>query len=246
MGIPIQTPMGATGGAGIFTAIDNSIELAAIGAAIAEMNIANETLYWGTPALAVPGSPAASLANIASMLADLNRTLIDIQKNQQALAGAIGELSSTQKHQTKVNEKLQTMQATALADQIETNRFTRAETVAALQRNGIEPQPQPDVITVMKEKLVQGTQFSLSNDFATNVKSLGDKALTELGDYITNTTIYTWGQAQLTNLWAYLGLNKVTAAAADPAKVAADAAKVNAAALAKAGTWTPNVTPPNP
>ncbi len=253
MGIPIQTPMGATGGAGIFTAIDNSAELGAIAAELATIAAAlttmitvNESKYWGTAALAVPGSPAASLANISSMLADMNRTIIDLRKNQEALAGAIGELSSAQKHQTKVNEKIQAMQAVALADQIETNRFTKDETIAALQRNGIEPQPQPNILEVMKEKLVHGTQFSLSTDFSTTIQNIGNKALSELSDYITNTTVYTYGQAQLTNLWAKLGLNKVAAAAADPAKVAADAAKTAAAAAAKSGVWTPSVTPPNP
>ena len=44
MGIPIQTPMGATGGAGIFTAIDNSAELGAISIELATVAAALTTM----------------------------------------------------------------------------------------------------------------------------------------------------------------------------------------------------------
>lgn len=252
MGIPIQTPMGATGGAGIFTAIDNSaelgaisIELATVAAALTTM-ISTNQLQWGTPALAVPGSPAASLANISSQLANLNDTLIDIQRGQSTLAGAIGELSSSMKQQSLTNQRAETLQSMAIADQIETNRFQRAETIAALARNGIEPQPVPPILDTLKEKLVQGSQLNLSAEFQTSVQGIADKMFTYLKDYIVNSSVVTWGQSQITTLWAYLGLNKLTAAVADPAKAAAEAAKKASSAVARSGVWVPPVIPPNP
>jgi hypothetical protein len=253
MGIPITTPMGATGGAGLFTAIDNSlelgaisVELATIAAALTTIITVNEAKYWGTTALVVPGSPAASLANISSQLANLNDTMIDIQKGQSALTGAIGELSSAMKQQSLGASRLETLQAMAVADQIETNRFQKTETIAALQRNGIAPQPTPPIIDTLKEKISQGALLNLSTEFQTSVQGVATKLITQLKDYIVNSSIVTWGQAQLTSFWAYLGLNKLTAAVADPAKAAAELAKKASSTAARTGVWVPPVIPPNP
>lgn len=245
MGIPIQTPMGATGGAGIFTAIDNSIELGAIGtelgviAAALTTMIATNQVQWGPAALTVPGSPAAALANIATQLSILNDNLVEIKNKNVALQGSLSELSNSLKAQTHATHALQTLQAMAVSDQITNNAFVKAETVAALQRNGIEPQPAPDVKQLLKDNIKGAVEFSTSANFTAGLLSISSSALTMLTNYIKTSSLYTWAQASLDKLWASLGLNKLTERLTNPEQYlkekAAEAEKIKA----RTGVWTP-------
>lgn len=246
MGIPIQTPMGATGGAGIFTAIDNSVELGAQAAALQEialalstMVVANETKYWGTAALAVPGSPAASMANIASMLADVNTTMISIKNQQAEILEATKGLASAVQQQTQTMNTMATMQSMAVADQIKTNAHDRAETVAALARNGIEPQPEPDVKERMKEVLRNSTEMYGLSEFSAWTNNMVDKLLTELTDYIKKTAPYIYASDALSAVGT-----KIKSVLADLGDFistnAADLGKQARALAAKTGIWTPS------
>lgn len=238
MGIPIQTPMGATGGAGIFTAIDNSLELAAIATALSAIAAANQA-QWGPAALTVPGSPAASLANISTMLADINDNLRTIREQSVALQGSLSELSNSLKAQTQATHSVQTLQAMAVQDQIKNNAFVKAETVAALQRNGIEPQPEPDVKTLLKDSVKGATEFTVSSNFLTSVTSVANGALTTLTNYIKTSSIYTWAQGSLNTLWSSLGLNKLTEKVTNAETTAQETIGKARSIAARSGTWIP-------
>ena len=246
MGIPIQTPMGATGGAGIFTAIDNSAEfgtiaaeLATISANLTTMISLNQSTYWGSSALLVPGSPAASLANISSSLADIKELLIVMKDKQVDLQGSLNALTNAVQAQTQVHTNVQSLTAMMVADQIRINDFTMKETMASLRRNDIEPQPIANPIDLLKSTLQTSTSFSVSTDFLTSFNNLTTTAINVTKNYITNSAPYIWGQQTLEKLWQGLGLNRLTEALANPAGKVKQTAAEARAVQARLGTWTP-------
>lgn len=247
MGIPIQTPMGATGGAGIFTAIDNSAEfgiiaaeLAAITAALATMITVNQT-QWGPSALAIPASPAASLAIIGSQLIDINENLRIISDKNVALQASLSEISNVMKAQTQATHALQTLQAMAVSDQIANNDFVKKETIAALKRNGIEPQPVTSVTELLKENLETATKFTVSTNFLASISSIASSCITILTNYIKTTVPVTWAQGQLDKLWSALGLNKITEAVANADETLKKKAQELKSVAQKTGVYTPGV-----
>lgn len=230
-------------GPGTTTLVDDAALAIAAQTAALEVIAASNTLQmdalWGAAAVAIPGSPRNSLANISTQLATLNDNLMTMKEQQRALTGALGEFSNTMKAQNAQAQKMEVLQTMAITDQIETNRFTKAETVAALQRNGIDPQPQPPILDTLKEHLKTSTQFGLAAELQSSVQSMARKALEGLKTYILESTVVTWGQAQLTSLWAYLKLNKLTSKAANPIDVANDKIKKTSIESAKIGVWVP-------
>lgn len=210
----------------------------ALTAQLTAMNTLNETKYWGTAALAVPASPAASLAIIASQLVDINENLREIKDKSTALQGSLSDLSNSVKAQTQAVQASCTLQSMAVQDQIMNNAFAKAETIAALQRNGIEPQPAPDILNMLKANLASASQFTISTNFVSGLNSLSNTCISTLSSFITNSAAVTWAQDKLTNLWAALGINKLKEAAVNPTVVAAEAAQKVRSAAARSGVWT--------
>lgn len=218
---------------------DYTVELGLLNTNLAAINLTLQSSI-GQAALVIPGSMAASSANTAGMLSDISDTLNELKKATQGLVAATSELSNSVKSQTLTMKRMETLQSMAVVDQIEFNRFATAESKAALERNGIDPQPTPSILATIKARLAQAAQFSVTTDFTTSVKDISDNALSQVTQYIQSTAIYTWGQSQLTALWAALGLNKITAKVANAEETAAEASRGVRSAAAKSGVWTPS------
>lgn len=252
MGIQIATPMGATGGAGVFTAVDHTLDFAALTAQLAALNVlltaqatANETKYWGTVALAVPGSPAASLANSAKMLAEIADTLTAIRRNQDTLSSTLNELSSSVKLLSSSASRMENLQSMAIADQISMNQFQKSETVAALKRNNIEPAPLPTFEATLKEVVTGATTMHGLAEFQSFSQSIATKAFNTAKDWISTTYIYTAGEQAIKDLMATMGISKALAKVSDPVAETAETAKQAGLASARTGVWTPTVVPPS-
>ena len=252
MGVPITTPMGATGGAGIFTAIDHGLELNALNAQLIALNaqlIAESTLYetkyWGTPALAIPGSPAASLANSAKMLAEIADTMTAMRRNQDTLSSTLNELSSSIKLMSSSASRMENLQSMAIADQISMNQFQKTETVAALKRNNIEPAALPTFEATLKEVVTGATTMHSLAEFQSFSQNIATKAFNTAKDWITTTYIYTAGENAIKDLMTTMGLTKTLSKVSDPVAEAAETAKQAGLASARTGIWTPTVVPPS-
>lgn len=252
MGIQIATPMGATGGAGVFTAIDHTLDFAALTNQVAAINIQliqdsvlNETMLWGTPALAVPGSPASSLANSAKMLAEIADTLTAMRRNQDTLSSTLNELSSSVKLLSSAASRMENLQSMAVADQIAMNQFQKSETVAALKRNNIEPASLPDFETTLKEVVKSSTTMHGLAEFQSFSQNIATKAFDTAKDWISTTYIYTAGEKAIKDLMATMGISKALAKVSDPVAEAAETAKQAGLASARTGVWTPTVVPPS-
>jgi len=253
MGIPIQTPMGATGGAGIFTAIDNSVELGAIATAlgtiaatISAQAALNEAKYWGTPALLIPGSPAASLGIIGQQLIDLNENLRDLRNKNVALNGTLSAISNGIAAQTQSINATNVLTSMAVTDQITNNAVVRNETYAALGRNGIQIQPLPNIPELLKQTLTVSTQFSISTNFLGSITSISNSLIQILINYLKTSFPVVWAQGALDRLWAALGINKLVQKIADADRTLAETAADLRNTAARGGTFVPVVAPPTP
>jgi hypothetical protein len=251
MGIQIATPMGATGGAGVFTAIDHTLDFAALTNQVAAINIqliqdsVQAETFWGPPALAIPGSPAASLANSAKMLAEIADTLTAMRRNQDTLSSTLNELSSSVKLLSSAASRMENLQSMAVADQIAMNQFQKSETVAALKRNNIEPASLPDFETTLKEVVKSSTTMHGLAEFQSFSQSIATKAFDTAKDWISTTYIYTAGEKAIKDLMATMGISKALAKVSDPVAEAAETAKQAGLASARTGVWTPTVVPPS-
>jgi hypothetical protein len=252
MGIPITTPMGATGGAGTFTAVNHGPDLALITTQLTTLNglltaqaTANETKYWGTvAALGVPGSPASSLANSALMLAEISDTLTVMRRNQDTLSSTLKELSTSVKLLSSSASRMENLQSMAIADQISMNQFQKSETVAALKRNNIEPAPLPTFEATLKEVVTGATTMHGLAEFQSFSQSITNKAFEMAKDWITTTYVYTAGEQAIKELMTTMGLTKILAKAADPVAEAAELAKQVGLTSARTGVWKPTFVPP--
>jgi len=137
MGVPIQTPMGATGGAGIFTAIDNGAELTAIATAI--------------------NAQTAVLKQLQGTLADVVSALGSVSDNVKASSGAILSISdSVINASSAVNSAAVTQQAMA-ASVIKKNNLDTSITLQSMTNNGIPVPEQPSITDQLKDQLKEGS-----------------------------------------------------------------------------------------
>jgi hypothetical protein len=167
MGVPIQTPMGATGGAGVFTAIDNGVELTAIATAITTQGVAltleierlRLTLATLTAAIgAVADSAKASSGAITSV------------------AKAVGNASSA------VSDAAVTQQAMA-SSVIKKNNLDTSITLQSMENNGIPVPEQPSIIEQLKSQLKEGTIISQVNKVEGFVKDKINSSISDATDW---------------------------------------------------------------
>jgi len=161
-GIPIVTPMGATGGAGTFTAIDYSASVAQIGVQLSQI----QYYLSGGPAGAamleqgslpnLMGQTAKSLANIDSALQTL------VLGNNKQVGAQLSGANSVQSSLSTIAGLLTTMiamQQMSLADQIKHNEFQETATNTARQ----EQDPTKAPIGVPSATLVAKIQDATKN-----------------------------------------------------------------------------------
>jgi len=159
MGVPIQTPMGATGGAGVFTAIDNGAELTAIATAINAQTVV--------------------LKQIQGTLADLVSAVGAVADTAKASSGAILSVSKAVGNASSaVSDAAVTQQAMA-ASVIKKNNFDTEVVSQTLTQNGQELPKLPSVADQIKSQLKEGTIISEVSKVENFVK---DKINSTLGD----------------------------------------------------------------
>lgn len=192
MGLVYTTPMGATGGAGTFTAVDNSAELGAIAIALEEiaatllaLNL-NLQATFGPGAALVPGTVANSLKGVSDILAPLTSTLADIKNSS---AGPQTALTLVAGHLAGINSTLHSahaVQSGQAADQIFHNSYQRAATDAALARNNLPPVEPPPIVDTMKTQLKNGVLMHELAEFQTILQKVIDDLINRLKDFIIN------------------------------------------------------------
>jgi len=237
---------------GVITTYDHTMDFLQLTTAVgfiaeemASFMLLYETKYWGSTALAVPGSPAASLANSARMLTEIADTMTAMRRNQDTMASTLNELSSSIKLMSSAASRLENLQSMAVADQISMNQFQKSETVAALKRNNIEPAFLPNFATTLKEVVSGASTMHGLAEFQSFSQSITGKAFDTAKDWITTTYIYTAGEKAIKDLMTTMGLTKVLAKVADPQAEIAEAAKQLSFGQARAGIFVAGAVPPS-
>ena len=174
MGIPIQTPMGATGGAGVFTAIDNSAELTAIAAAITAQTTAQ----------------TIQLERIQATLANLVAAVGAVADHAQGSSKALSDVNSAiGGMQTAMHESVATQQI-ATANQVKKNNFDMAVTKQGLAKNGEEEPPQPTLKEQIKESVKDGlTMHAITKAEGFITQKITD-AVTDIQKWILESEVY--------------------------------------------------------
>lgn len=200
---------------------------------------------WGELALTIPGSIRNSEANQAAVLATISNSLMDLNDNALKMTATISELSTTIKLMNSTFNTMAAVQKLAVSDQISANNFQQRETVAALQRNDIEPTVAPDFKKVIEQQITNSSLMSATTAFTTLITDFSNSLITGATNYISQTELVTWGRTTIEGLLVKLKLTKVANAVANPEEVAIKAAKNTVNTKAGAGLWAPTVIPPD-
>jgi len=220
--------------------------LGTIAATLATQATLNETKYWGTTALLVPGSPAASLGIIGQQLIDLNENLRELKNKNVALNGTLNAISNGIAAQTQTMTAANVLTSMAVQDQIVNNTIARNETYAALGRNGIQIQPFPNIPELLKQNLAISTQFTISTNFLGSITSISNSLIQILVNYLRTSFPVIWAQGQLDKLWAALGINKLVQKIADADQSLRETAADLRNTAARGGTFIPSGPTPPP
>lgn len=200
---------------------------------------------WGELALGIPGSIRNSQANQAAVLATISNSLMDLNDNSIKMITAIGELSSSIKIIGNTLNNMVTLQGISVSDQINANNFQQRETLAALKRNDIEPEPAPDFKKIAEQQVLNSAVMRTTTAFTSAVNDVSTSILSGAANYITQTELYTMAKSTFENLLIKLKLVKVANTAANPEEVAIKTAKNTVNTKAGAGLWAPTVIPPD-
>jgi len=200
---------------------------------------------WGELALTIPGSIRNSEANQAAVLATISNSLMDLNDNALKMTATISELSTTIKLMNSTFNTIAAVQKIAVSDQISANNFQQRETIAALERNDIEPTVAPDFKKVVEQQITNSTVMSASSAFTTAITDFSNSIITGATNYISQTELVTWGKTTIEGLLIKLKLTKAANAVANPEEVAIKAAKNTVNTKAGAGLWAPTVIPPD-
>jgi hypothetical protein len=170
MGIPIQTPMGATGGAGIFTAIDNGVELTAIATAITLQTVEMERLRF----------TIAALVNAVNKIADASdatsKSLSDINSSVGGVNVAMHDATTTAQ--------------TLAASQIQKNNFDIAVTKQGYEKLGETPPKMPTIIEQIKQSVSDSTVIHAQVKAQNLIAGKIEDAVTQIQSWITGSAVY--------------------------------------------------------
>jgi ABC-type antimicrobial peptide transport system ATPase subunit len=208
MGVPIQTPMGATGGAGVFTAIDNGAELTAIATSI---NTLNTTLL----------ALVAEMKLARNTIANLQQNVSTLAQNSTAVSKAVGDLNSSVGSVSVAVTEANTTQQTLAASIIKNNNFTEAVTKQSLTNTNQEIPALPDVKEQIKTALEDGFimhQISAAQNY---IQQKIKDQVTNITTWITESAAYQtvtdWVKRQKDSLLAAVGIKSVEKAKTDVA-----------------------------
>jgi len=156
----------------------------------------------GLPGVAIPTTPANSMNRSATLLAEIGKLLIDIEKSIKSstsstsiIAYAVAGVSSAASEANAISQM-------ALADQIKKNAFEKAATKEALARAGL-PEPTPPPVTdLIKENVADATIINASTEAVSFVETNIRKAILYVGQvagsYVSLASVGTFAA----NKWA--------------------------------------------
>jgi hypothetical protein len=163
MGVPIQTPMGATGGAGVFTAIDNGVELTAIATAITAQTVVLKQIQ-------------GTLANLVSAVGAVGDTAKASSGAILSVSKAVGNAS------TAVSDAAVTQQAMA-SSMIKKNNLDTSITLQSMENNGVTVPEQPSIVDQLKSQLKEGAIISQVNKVEGFVKDKINSSISDATDW---------------------------------------------------------------
>jgi len=167
MGVPIVTPMGATGGAGEFTAIDQTVELTAIATAITAQGAAL----------------TLEIERLRLTLADIVSALGSIADHAKATSSAVGSVSrSVGNVSSAVSDAAVTQQAVA-ASTIKKNNFDTEIVSKTLTMNGQEIPQLPPIADQLKSQLKESAIISQVTKAENLVKDKINSTLSDATDW---------------------------------------------------------------
>jgi hypothetical protein len=199
----------------------------------------------GATSYATPGSVRTSLDNLVTKMADIDATLDKIVTNQSALESQLKEMAFALQAQTNAATQQTYLQSVALMDQLENNAITQAETRAALERNGIEPQPAVDVKTLVKKSVSNAGIMKTTTEFSSAVSNTVNGIIDSTLNWIKTSGPVVYAQDAIKQTFENVAIFKTVKAAFNPTSVnnAAIKAKNNLAISAKLPAAGPAATP---
>jgi hypothetical protein len=155
--------MGATGGAGVFTAIDNGVELTAIATAITAQTVVLKQMQ-------------GTLANLVGALGAVADSAKASSGAITSVAKAVGNASSA------VSDAAVTQQAMA-SSIIKKNNLDTSITLQSMENNGVTVPEQPSIIEQLKSQLKEGTIISQVNKVEGFVKDKINSSISDATDW---------------------------------------------------------------
>ena len=208
MGIPIQTPMGATGGSGVFTAIDNSAELTAIASAIAAQTTAQVAQMERIQATLA--NLVAAVGAVADHTQGTSKSISDINSSIGAVATAMHDSAATQQ--------------IAAASTVKRNEFDIAVTKQGLAKNGEEVPPQPELKEQIKQSVKEGLEMHTATKASGFVSQKIEDAISDIKSWITSSGIYqdvtSWASKQKDTVLTAFGFKNPSTVARNAASAA--------------------------
>ena len=198
--VPVVTPMGATGGAGTFTAFDYSNHLNAI---ILELNKLNYNL--SSISTAEPGSVMAQMSLTNTNLQDSLKQYATLTDSLQKLAGSLTSMNKTMTIQTtglanisSTLTKQLVVSETATMDQVKNNQLTQAIAKQAQIDAGKTP------VVITPEAFLARVESSVNDILSFRAVTFAVGVVTQaVNDTITTayTTSVTWAAQTAAGQW---------------------------------------------
>jgi hypothetical protein len=247
MSIPVVSVLSGTTN-GVITFPDNTPELVALTAAVTSgltAQLAAFELAFGPAAFAIPGSPANQLAGIVQQLSRISDNVAVMQGKMTDQQLAMESLSSCVQQMGLAINQFESTHSIAVADQLKHNNFQQRESVAALKRNDIEPQPEPSFKETLVSTVKNSSEIHTSSAVSAQINAVSTGMFSRLENYIANSWLVTHAEAFIKNILGQFNINKLFRKAAEvPETVKATEAELSAARIQIDPGWAPEPPPP--
>jgi len=247
MSIPVVSVLSGTTN-GVITFPDNTPELEALTAAVTSgltAQLAAFELAFGPAAFATPGSPANQLAGIVQQLSHISVNIAVMQGKMTDQQLTMESLSSCVQQLGLAINQFESTHSIAVADQLKHNDFQQRESVAALKRNDIEPQPEPSFKETLVSTVKNSSEIHTSSAVSAQINAVSTGMFSRLENYIANSWLVTQVEGFIKRLLSHFTINKVARKAVEaPETVKATEAEISAARIGLTPGWAPEPPPP--
>jgi hypothetical protein len=219
-------------------------ELQAINFNLIALNVALEKNIGATSVTpAGLGTLGYSLMQINKTLSAISLSHAEIPNLQVDTQQCLSDITTALQHASLSINRLESLHSMAVADQLKNNRFQQQETVAALERNNIAPQPMPSMKQVVEDNVKDSTTIHTSASVTAQVNQVTSNLFAGLENYIANSWLVTQVEGFFKKIASNIGLKRLTRNVAAPVQ-SVNAKEVQAKAAATLNT--PIVIPEYP